>query len=314
MELSVLFLLVYSFRLSVSVFPQDGQTCDNGCVNNSSDGHKYWCNQRRQGEGESVLRCAEFTRYGQACVSDCDYRGRQPLTSGKYTWCLTGYHLGAAYDWEYCAKEGVTMYGHKCVDECQQKGESYWWCNIDHPWKWDYCSPPAKAIPVSYTINGQLCTDTCDQHGENYWWCHKSRRWKTSRGDDDWWDYCSPDSQHTRYNERCTSECHSYWCNTGNIWGWDYCSTPVDLNYTYTNEGRMCAGKCFDSGCAAQGLQGRVNSYSQYREPCDRVTAHHAENNIGMTNFVGMVCILLGLLAILVGPGVLVVYYRRCRH
>jgi len=269
MKILAVLLFVHHLSVSVCEIPYAGMTCDNGCSNsNSNDSDNFWCDKRRRGEGEDVWRCAELTRYGHLCVSDCYHRNGETYTS-----CRTGHHLSKA--WEYCSKEGVTYNGKKCVDQCQSNGD-YWWCNTADE-SWDYCSPPNEVTPASYTIDGQECVGRCDQRGKNYWWCYKSMRYKRcsgGAGEDDHWDYCSPDSKHTRYNEPCTNSCghHGesyYWCRTAN--SWDYCSPKMDVNYTYSNDGGLCVGIC-DGKCPVLGYDGTCLGYSAYRW-CDGISS-----------------------------------------
>ena len=44
--------------------------------------------------------------------------------------------------WGYCAPQGMSAQGKKCVQECTF--EKFWWCktNEDDEDDWDYCSPP----------------------------------------------------------------------------------------------------------------------------------------------------------------------------
>jgi len=264
MKSSILALLVHTFSICWSEVPYHGMKCDNGCGNSNNSTDK-WCDTRRAGNGEEVWRCAELTRYGYLCVSSCDHVGE------SYTWCRTGHH--SSDDWEYCSKQGVTIYGKKCLDKCRRK-DDYWWCTVAGD-SWDYCSPPSEVTPASYTINGQECIGECGQKGENYWWCSKSRRQKSSgRGNspDASWDYCSPDSKHTRYNKRCTNGCAArgesyYWCNTGS--SWDYCSPRMEVEYTYTRDGKLCVGKCHAGYCPAMGAYGK--GYKAYRQCGDGV-------------------------------------------
>lgn len=270
MKTPVLFLLVCTVRLCRCESLYQGLTCDNWCAEpNDPDPEKYWCNQRRAGEGEQVWRCADRTRYGYLCVSPCANNGK------SYTWCRTGHHLNK--DWEYCSRGGVSIYGKKCVSECKRPNYrgSYWWCDTEDG-SWDYCSPPSEVTPVSYTIYGQEGIGACGQNGKDYWWCSKSMRWEGSgragAGADDHWDYCSPDSRHTRYNKECSYDCDTYGesyyhCYDQNR-DWDYCSPPMDVNYTYTNEGYLCAGRCA-GWCPVLGASGRSHFYSR----CDGISS-----------------------------------------
>jgi len=273
MKILAVLLFVHHLSVSVCEIPYEGMACDNGCSNsNSTDTDNFWCHKRRRGDGEDVWRCAELTRYGNLCVSDCEQRHGETHTS-----CRTGHHLWKS--WEYCSKEGVTYNGKECLDQCQRHND-YWWCTTADE-SWDYCSPPNKVTPVSYTIYGQECIGGCGQQGKNYWWCTKSMRWKklgSSGSSDADWDYCSPDSKHTRYNEPCTNSCGRYgeayyWCRTGMGYnGWDYCSPKMDVNYTYSNDGGLCVGICTHGKCPVLGVSATGHGNSAYRW-CDGVSS-----------------------------------------
>lgn len=269
MNISIQLILVYLSGLCICESPyHHGMACNNNCAGaDEDDPDKFWCGQRRAGEGEQVWRCADATRYGYLCASTCDHHGE------SYTWCRTGFHLKK--DWEYCSLPGESIYGKKCASECKRRGTSYWWCDTQDD-SWDYCSPPQQVTPVSYTVHGQECLGGCAQNGEEYWWCGKSMRWEGSgrarTGADDSWDYCSPDSHHTRYNQTCFNNCDHYgesynWCYTNQKRDWDYCSPRVDVNYTYSNEGYLCVGRCV-GWCPVLGGSGS-NAY--YR--CDGISS-----------------------------------------
>jgi len=254
-------LLLLVLSLGLCDVDWEGRSCSNQCDTDNDT----WCGERRQGKGENVFRCADLTRYGHICVTGCRSRGE------SYNWCRTKHHLSDS--WEYCGEQGHTRYGKKCVGECAQKGKDYWWCYTQGD-NWEYCSPPSEVIPVSYTINGQECVGSCSKWGEKYWWCVKSRRWdsrssaKSSESADDYWDYCSPDSHHTRYNEPCVTDCDHggysyYWCLTNKkTKSWEYCSPKIEANYTHSNSGYLCVGRCH-GWCAVLGGQGK-NGYWDY--------------------------------------------------
>ena len=48
--------------------------------------------------------------------------------------------------------------------------------------------------------SGQECLGKCSRpQGKEYWRCRKAVRWTSKDSDDYGWDYCSPDSKHTRW-------------------------------------------------------------------------------------------------------------------
>ena len=129
-------------------------------------------------------------------------------------------------NWELCSLDQYhTTSGNKCKKRCAQNGERYFWCNIDDG-DWGYCSPSLKVgVDVSdtpeVTIYGVKCKDKC-RSGGSYYWCNQYG----GTGSDSW-DYCSPASDVTMHNEKCTDICkpreENYnWCHTAD--SWDYCS------------------------------------------------------------------------------------------
>lgn len=203
-----------------------GQNCTNEC---GGDQVTNWCGQRRQGDTGKILRCAETTKDGWMCMTSCGYNDE------SYTWCWTGVHLNA---------------------------------------QWDYCTPSdGQVIQVMYTIYGQQCAGKCGQQGKDYWWCYKSMRWHGSKVRDDDWDYCSRDDRHTRYNKECRDSCSPrgldyYWCHTTDD-SWDYCSPRVEnIEPEVTREGGRCVGICDQRDqdyywCHAEGIN---SSYWEIRE------------------------------------------------
>ena len=212
--------------------PQHDDDCTNEC---SDSDPRYWCGKHKEDASGRVMRCVQYTKYGGVCVAECG--GKE-----KYNYCLTNAHkLDEGDWWEYCSLVGYTINRGKCTDECGMRGESYFWCHTDltKPSKWDYCSPPGLVKPVQFTRKGAECISECRQQGENYHWCTRSLNycctgdecWKNSC--DDYWDYCSLDEDHDRYNYRCAEPCDNkgtsyYWCNKEKG-GWDYCSPTPKL-------------------------------------------------------------------------------------
>ena len=48
--------------------------------------------------------------------------------------------------------------------------------------------------------SGQECLGKCrGPPHKDYWTCRKAVRWTGKESDDAGWDYCSPDSMHTRW-------------------------------------------------------------------------------------------------------------------
>jgi len=233
-----------------------GDECSNQC----EEGNPYhWCGKMRQDSSGRVLRCAEGTKIGQACIDSCSSKDE------SYFWCWTNNHeVGTGSDWwNYCGVEGHTKKGVPCVGVCARQGENYWWCRTDKvdSGAWDYCSPPGQVTLVQYTRYGHSClggvgNGICGRHGTDYFWCAKSLRWVEDENndyssDDDWWEYCSPDNLHTRYGETCRDECASrgygyFWCYTGQSGSsWDYCSPqPYSAQEVITKGGSKCAGIC----------------------------------------------------------------------
>jgi len=77
----------------------------------------------------------------------------------------------------------LTTYGEICLDKCEKRGYTYFWCNkksskLGQWWESDFCSPNP-----TITHYGEACVDQCSQRGEKYFWCHKN-----GGG----WGYCSP--------------------------------------------------------------------------------------------------------------------------
>merc|ERR1712126_473051 len=116
-----------------------GDECSNQC----EEGNPYhWCGKMRQDSFGRVLRCAEGTMIGQACIDSCSSKDE------SYFWCWTNNHeVGTGSDWwNYCGVEGHTKKGVPCVGVCARQGENYWWCRTDKvdSGAWDYCSPPGQ--------------------------------------------------------------------------------------------------------------------------------------------------------------------------
>jgi len=263
---------------AVKYVPKYDEVCTNEC---SDTDPRYWCGKHKEDPAGRLMRCVQYTRYGDICVAECGGKEK------KYNWCLTnsikiGDGVGEGYWWEYCSLVGYTIKKAECVDECARHGERYWWCHISKvdTSAWDYCSPPGLVKPVQYTVNGDECISECRQHGENYHWCTKSMDYCNEDSCDWDWDYCSLDEDHTRYNYKCTEKCDKkgtsyYWCNKEGG-SWDYCSPAAKLgvhksdHVELTRYGVKCRDVCGLKGenyywCTQHG--GDYNNWWDYCSP-----------------------------------------------
>merc|ERR1719228_2912681 len=102
--------------------PRQNDTCTNECSETDS---RYWCGGVKEDSTGRVMRCVQYTRYGQTCVAEC---------GGKktYNWCLTNaYTLDDEEWWDYCSPTGLvkpvqlTVRGAPCISECRQEGQNY---------------------------------------------------------------------------------------------------------------------------------------------------------------------------------------------
>lgn len=228
---SVLFEIVSATTSDVGGYtPTYDDLCTNEC---SETDPRYWCGEHKEDSGGRVMRCVQYTRYGEVCVAECGGKEK------KYNWCITndvkiGTGVGQGHWWEYCSLVGYTIKKAPCKDDCGLRGENYFWCHTDDTLSaWDYCSPPGLVKPVQYTVRGDECISECRQHGKNYHWCTKSLDYCTEDSCDWDWDYCSLDGDHTRYNYKCKEKCDKkgtsyYWCNQEGG-SWDYCSPSPKL-------------------------------------------------------------------------------------
>ena len=69
-----------STLLSVQYIPLQDDVCTNEC--SDSDPH-YWCGKHRENPAGRVMRCVQYTMYGEIWVAECGGRKK------KYNWCLT---------------------------------------------------------------------------------------------------------------------------------------------------------------------------------------------------------------------------------
>ena len=81
---------------------------------------------------------AAYTIHGEACSNECDFHDGK-----EYTWCtkIEASSIGTWSATDYCTKDHrVTQYGEDCIDECEQRGYSYYWCHKDLT-LWGHCTP-----------------------------------------------------------------------------------------------------------------------------------------------------------------------------
>jgi len=279
--------------------PRYDEVCTNEC---SETDPRYWCGKNKEDAAGHVMRCVQYTRYGEICVAECGGKEK------KYNWCPTnalrianqGFQLGEGIWWEYCSLVGYTVKKEPCIDECGLNGERYFWCHTDkdHTSKWDYCSPPGLVKPVQYTVNLDECISECRQQGENYHWCTKSMDYCSEEGRCDWsWDYCSMDGDHSRYNYKCKEKCGNkgtsyYWCELENG-GWDYCSPSAQLgvhksdHVELTRYGIKCRDVCGLKGekyywCSQHG--GDKQNWWDYCSPNQTITRYQEKCKDECTN------------------------------
>ncbi|XP_056423422.1 uncharacterized protein LOC130362613 [Hyla sarda] len=108
-----------------------GNPCQSPC---KSDGSSYtWCKIYKSwsycGYITEVFE-THYTRYEQACVTDCDKRG-------DYFLCTDSLNR-----YDYCSPSfDVTMKGEPCRKDhlCGSYGKSYFWCYTDESNNWGYC-------------------------------------------------------------------------------------------------------------------------------------------------------------------------------
>jgi len=290
LHILVLFSLIFHYVVSSNISTSTSTTLvqyipmhDDLCTNECSDTDpRYWCGNHKEDPAGRVMRCVQYTRYGEICVAECG--GRK-----KYNWCLTNaLKLSEGDWWDYCSLVGYTINKDPCVDECGRQGEKYWWCHTskDDTSAWDYCSPPGLVKPVQYTVRGDQCISECRQHGENYHWCTKSMDYCDEDSCDDDWDYCSLDQLHTRYNYQCREPCsrqggtNYYWCYQEDG-SWEYCSPVPQLgvhisdHVELTRYGVKCRDKCGLKGedyywCTKHG--GSLSSWWDYCSPSPNIT------------------------------------------
>jgi len=239
---------------SIVYVPAYDDVCTNECKDSDP---RYWCGTHKEDAAGRVMRCVQFTRYGEICVDECGGKER------NYNWCLLNavkiknQNGGEGNWWDYCSLVGYTIKRQPCIDECGLHGENYFWCNTGEG-SWDYCSPPGLVKPVQYTINGAECISECRQHGENYHWCRRSQEYCDEEHCDWDWDYCSLDQHHTRYNYKCKNPCDNkgtsyYWCDKEGG-SWDYCSPSPRLgehksaHVELTRYGIKCRDVCSQKG------------------------------------------------------------------
>merc|ERR1712133_70015 len=193
-----------------------GDECSNQC----EEGNPYhWCGKMRQDSFGRVLRCAEGTKIGQACIDSCSSKDE------SYFWCWTNNHEvgtgicdrhGTDYFWcakslrwvedenndyssdddwwEYCSPDNLhTRYGETCRDECASRGYGYFWCYTGQSGSsWDYCSPQPYSAEEVITKGGSKCAGICDRMSSGYGFCEiKETRRNLILTMVSWWDYCT---------------------------------------------------------------------------------------------------------------------------
>ena len=258
--------------------------CTNECF---EDDPRYWCGRLKEDTSGKVMRCVQYTRYGEICVAECG--GKH-----EYNWCLTNaLKIDEGDWWDYCSLVGYTVNKKQCVNQCSRRGQNYFWCksSATDSSEWDYCSPPGLVKPVQYTIYGEECISECKQHGENYYWCTKSLDYCTEDSCDDDWDYCSLNEYSDRFNYQCINRCSQkggtsyYWCEK-NDGGWDYCSPSPRLgvhvsdHVELTRYGAKCRDICATKGesyfwCSQHG--GSVYNWWDYCSPSSNITINQED-------------------------------------
>lgn len=285
----IAFHLAQGDNVTTTVSPgvKHSDFCTNECDETNPS---YWCGQYKTDEAGKVMKCTEFTVNDWTCVSECVKR------DDGYHVCQTNINrLAKGTWWDYCSLWGNTTKGAHCVDTCSQHGEDYFWCHTDKSDEsaWDYCSPQPRVRPLQYTYRGGRCIGECKQWEEDYYWCKKNlHHCSGGRGGtcDAWWDYCSPDPWHTRYNKKCKEECS--WSEEGYHWcyeedgGWDYCSPAPEMGVDVKDHmevsiyGVRCSSICSDWGesynwCRLYG--GKDGSAWDYCSTSPNLTTHSAE-------------------------------------
>ncbi|XP_021328370.2 uncharacterized protein si:ch73-144l3.2 [Danio rerio] len=212
----------------------------------SSAGKTFWTHQGTRCIEDckaywGAYKCKTIDKDGQCQTMYCspkenvDYWGRQCSETSKCWKRGKNYSSKTGFlHWGYC---GLVMddnnhYGSytdaQCYDNCEQRGESYYWCHTEQGW--DYCSPNEN---TDY-MNKQCKEDRpCAKRNSKYYWCAVEETW----------GYCGLVKPKMFYywtyeNSVCIDVCHYYergdyyWCHTDK--GWDYCSPEVDVTYKGT--------------------------------------------------------------------------------
>ena len=180
-----------------------------------------------------------LTYHGTFCLGSCK------LDAGNY-YCDSIARGETEIKSMFCSpKNQTTVQGKKCVDECAQHGQNYYWCYTNNGFLFrrsDKCGPVWDNTNYITSTYEALCYDQCATNGEDYYWCN------TRKG----WDYCSPrpnvDYQNNpcRANHPCAKhDKNYYWCYLKKG-SWGYCGlqTPKTAFFRSSTYRELCRDNC----------------------------------------------------------------------